>query len=65
MKRHGWSAGLPVPVPRLLLRPLPYDVRRMFEWFGADGYAADIPALRARQPGIMTFEDWLAKQPGP
>ncbi|MFD2029175.1 NmrA family NAD(P)-binding protein [Ancylobacter dichloromethanicus] len=63
LKRHGWSAGLPFPLPRLLLRPLPYDVRRMFEWFGTAGYSADIPALKARQPDILTFEDWLARQP--
>lgn len=63
LKRHGWSAGLPFALPRLLLRPLPYDVRRMFEWFGTAGYSADIPALKARQPDILTFEDWLARQP--
>lgn len=63
LKRHGRSAGLPFPVPRLLLRPLPYDVRRMFEWFGAAGYAADIPAMKALQPGLMSFEDWLAGRP--
>lgn len=63
-KRHGWSAGFPFPVPRLLLRPLPYDVRRMFEWFGEAGYTADISALRARQPGLLTFDAWLAAQAG-
>lgn len=62
LKRHGWSAGLPFSVPRLLLRPLPYDVRRMFEWFGEAGYSADIPALKARQPGLLTFDAWLAAQ---
>ncbi|MEN2473458.1 NmrA/HSCARG family protein [Burkholderia sp. GS2Y] len=63
-KRHGWSAGLPFPLPRLLLRPLPYDVRRMFEWFGEAGYLADIPALLARQPDVRTFDKWLAEQRG-
>ncbi|WP_073664721.1 NmrA/HSCARG family protein [Pseudomonas aeruginosa] len=61
-KRHGWSASLPFPVPRLLLRPLPYDVRRMFEWFGEAGYQADIPALKARQPDLLNLEGWLAAQ---
>ncbi|WP_265671133.1 NmrA/HSCARG family protein [Klebsiella grimontii] len=59
-KRHGWSGGLPFPVPRLLLRPLPYDVRRMFEWFGEEGYAADIPLLRSRHSDLMTLENWLS-----
>jgi len=63
-KRHGWSAGLPFAAPKLLLRPLPHDVRRMFEWFGAAGYAADIPSLRARQPDMLTFEDWLSARGG-
>lgn len=63
-KRHGWSAGFPFPVPRLLLRPLPYDVRRMFEWFGEAGYTADIPALKARYPDLLTLDAWLAAQDG-
>lgn len=64
-KHHGWSAGLPFPLPRLLLRPLPYDVRRMFEWFGENGYLADIPALLTRQPDVRTFDKWLTEQRGP
>jgi len=63
-KRHGWSAGLPFPVPRLLLRPLPYDVRKMFEWFGEAGYTADIPALKATHPDLLTLDTWLAAQDG-
>ncbi|KML59135.1 hypothetical protein VL15_10995 [Burkholderia cepacia] len=63
-KRHGRSAGLPFPLPRVLLRPLPYDVRRMFEWFGEAGYLADIPALLARQPDVRTFDKWLTEQRG-
>lgn len=61
-KRQGWSAGLALPVPKLFLRPLPYDVRKMFDWFGASGYKADIPNLRTRRPGIMTLEDWLSQR---
>ncbi|MGY4728632.1 NmrA/HSCARG family protein [Burkholderia pyrrocinia] len=61
-RQHGWSAGLPFPLPRLLLRPLPSDVRRMFEWFGVAGYRADIPALLARQPDVRTFDKWLVGQ---
>jgi uncharacterized protein YbjT (DUF2867 family) len=65
IKRHGWSAGLPFPIPKLLLRPLPHEARRMFEWFGTDGYQADIPALRARQPDTLTLENWLSARNGP
>lgn len=61
-KRHGLSAVLPIPLPRLAFRPLPYDVRKMMEWFGTDGYTADIAALRARQPGLKTFDQWLSEQ---
>ncbi|WP_052134550.1 NmrA/HSCARG family protein [Collimonas arenae] len=63
-KHHGWSAGLPFPLPRLLLRPLPYDVRKMFEWFGEAGYLADIPTLLARQSDMRTFDKWLVEQRG-
>lgn len=61
-KAHGWYAGLPVPVPRLLLRKLPDDFLKMFEWFGTEGYGADIAALRARQSDLKTLEDWLRER---
>ncbi len=64
LKGHGWSAGLPFPLPRLLLRSLPHDVRKMFEWFGEAGYLANIPALLARQPDMRTFDKWLVEQRG-
>ncbi|RDD70874.1 NmrA/HSCARG family protein [Paracoccus versutus] len=62
LKQHGWCSGLPFPVPKLFLRPLPYDIRRMFEWFGTDGYQADIASLRRRQPDPLTFQHWLLSQ---
>lgn len=31
-----------------------------FAWFNAEGYRADIPALRILHPGMMDFETWLA-----
>lgn len=61
-KHHGWSAGLPFPIPRFLLRPLPHEVRKMFQWFGEAGYAVDISALRARQVDLLTLNDWLEKK---
>jgi uncharacterized protein YbjT (DUF2867 family) len=32
---------------------------KMILWFGESGYQADIPALRAIHPGLLTFERWL------
>jgi hypothetical protein len=31
----------------------------MIDWFNERGYEADIPAVRARYPALMTFETWL------
>ncbi|WP_041317430.1 NmrA/HSCARG family protein [Hyphomicrobium nitrativorans] len=62
LKAKGWFAGLPFPVPRALLRHLPGDAIKMFEWFGAEGYRADIAALRSAQPDLMTFAQWLQAQ---
>ncbi len=35
------------------------DAGRMYAWFNDDGYHADIPALRALHPGLLTLEAWL------
>ncbi len=35
------------------------DLGLMFKWFGTDGFAADIQALRKLHPGLLTFGDWL------
>lgn len=59
-KRHGLSSGLPFPIPRLLLRPLPHDVRRMFEWFGSAGYTANLSKLKATDSVPLTLDAWLA-----
>jgi uncharacterized protein YbjT (DUF2867 family) len=64
LKRRGWSAGPPLPLPKLLFRPLPVDILRMFEWFAGEGYRGDIRGLRARQPDLMTFEQWLSAHRG-
>ncbi|MDE1173780.1 MAG: NmrA/HSCARG family protein [Parvibaculaceae bacterium] len=61
-KRHGWSPGLPFPLPGWILRSLPADVRKMFGWFGTDGYRADMPALRNGQPKLTGFDQWLAQR---
>ncbi|MDG4858171.1 NmrA/HSCARG family protein [Streptomyces sp. T-3] len=35
---------------------------RMFEWFAEEGYRADLPALRRRHPGLLTFEEFLSRR---
>ncbi len=46
--------------------PYSHEIAVMFEWLQTHGYAADIPALRARHPGLRTFASWLAEsQPSP
>jgi len=60
----GKRTGRPeraLPYPRLFLGILPYDLRSMIKWFGTHGYAADIPAVRAIHPGLLTLPQWLEK----
>lgn len=62
-ERFGRACGIParfqqVPIERL--RAFDEEVARMFEWFDTgDGERADIPALRALHPGLMTLDTWL------
>lgn len=34
----------------------------MINWFGSDGYKADIPALKKMHPGLMNMETWIEKE---
>ncbi len=43
------------------LRAFSEDFALMFEWFDAHGYEADIPALRAHHPGLMSLETWIGE----
>ncbi|HYV45218.1 MAG TPA: NmrA/HSCARG family protein [Myxococcaceae bacterium] len=52
-----------LPYPAFMLGVLPFDLRTMIKWFGSSGYAADLPAVRAIHPGVMTLPQWLAKTP--
>lgn len=38
------------------------ELGTMINWFGSDGYKADIPALRKVHPGLLTMEDWIEKK---
>ncbi|KAB1089263.1 NmrA/HSCARG family protein [Neorhizobium galegae] len=61
LRRHGRTTGLPVGVPRILRPAIPDDFLKMFEWFARAGYKADVGALRAKQPDMMTFDQWLTR----
>src|SRR5207237_1179894 len=43
------------PFPRFMLGVLPFDLRTMIRWFGSAGYQADLPAVRAISPGVLTL----------
>lgn len=51
--------GRPVSIVPADGPPRNEDLVKMMDWFNEKGYEADIPALRARYPGLMTFETWL------
>jgi uncharacterized protein YbjT (DUF2867 family) len=48
-----------LPIPHFLLRALPLEMRSMLRWFGDEGYNAELSALRALHPGLMTLEAFL------
>jgi uncharacterized protein YbjT (DUF2867 family) len=52
---------LPMPVVRVVLGK---EFFQMFRWFNADGYHADVHALRGRYPELQlrTLEDWLVEE---
>ncbi|NUT40769.1 MAG: NmrA/HSCARG family protein [Thermoactinospora sp.] len=55
-------AGVPYrKMPRGLLRLMGRE-GRMFFWFAESGYQADIAALRALHPGLLTFGAWREEQ---
>lgn len=35
------------------------DLGKMVRWFAAEGYGADIKALRVEHPELQSFGDWL------
>jgi uncharacterized protein YbjT (DUF2867 family) len=51
--------GRPVDLVQADGPPIYEDMVKMVNWFNEKGYEADIPALRTRHPGLMTFETWL------
>lgn len=58
------AAGVPaqfIEQPIEEIRSFSSDAATMFEWFNTGGYAADIAALRVRQPELLTLAAWLRK----
>ena len=53
--------GRPVSIVPADGPPPNEDLVKMMDWFNEKGYEADIPALRARYPGLATFETWLRR----
>jgi uncharacterized protein YbjT (DUF2867 family) len=45
--------------PEDLQAPLPKPLRPLFAWYETVGYTADVPALRAEFPQLLTLEDYL------
>lgn len=65
----GAAAGVPGRFEELSLEavasnpylPFAQDIAIMFGWFQREGYRADVPALRARRPELLSFPAWLAR----
>lgn len=49
-----------VQVPLDGLRAKAPDAARAFDFLNGGGYRVDLAAARARQPGLLTFDGWLA-----
>ena len=58
--RKPWVAPIPPFLPKMIM---PKEIVTMFEWMGSEGFRADIPALKAEHPGLLTFFDWLSSLP--
>ncbi|MCW8956750.1 MAG: NmrA family NAD(P)-binding protein [Gammaproteobacteria bacterium] len=49
----------PFKLPRFIKWLLPSIMTQMCEFYAADGWQADLPALRELNPQLLSFEDWL------
>lgn len=38
------------------------DMGKMVNWFGAEGYGADIEGVKKMHPGMMDMETWISKE---
>ncbi|KAL6789790.1 hypothetical protein J3E68DRAFT_429876 [Trichoderma sp. SZMC 28012] len=57
--------GLPLTFPWVvrLIMWLSKEVGNMMRWFAAEGYGANITAVRAEHPKILSLGDWLKQSP--
>jgi len=60
--KTGYPAGTTFSFLGSVLKYMVTDLGIMLDWFGSDGYKADIPMLRKIHPGMMDFETWLEKK---
>lgn len=59
--KTGYPAGTTFSFLGQTLKYMVTDLGLMLDWFGSDGYKADIPKLRKINPNMMDFETWLVK----
>jgi hypothetical protein len=50
-----------IEMPVEQVRSFDPNLAKLSEWILKEGFHADIPALRAMYPALMTLEDWLHK----
>lgn len=62
--KTGYPAGTTFSFLGATLKYMVTDLGIMLNWFGSDGYKADIPKLRKMNPNMMDFETWLVKTSG-
>ncbi|MBB6634836.1 NmrA/HSCARG family protein [Cohnella thailandensis] len=69
------STALAASLSRALRRPIRYEripietirslngtLASIYEWLNGESYEVDFAELRRLHPGLMTFDDWLARQ---
>jgi uncharacterized protein YbjT (DUF2867 family) len=58
------ATGLPATFeeqPLAEVQAFSEDTAKMFAWFQAEGYRADLAAMRTTYPGLTTLEQWLRR----
>ena len=59
--KTGYPAGTTFSFLGQTLKYMVTDLGIMLDWFGAEGYKANIANLRKIHPGMLDFESWLEK----
>jgi uncharacterized protein YbjT (DUF2867 family) len=59
-KKVTGKVANPAPIPGFMPKlVLPSDLYLMLKWFATAGYTANIDAVRAEHPELLSFESWL------